>query len=186
MIAAGGAHTTHEVTHEALDPRSVSAAEVVFGGEVDLRDTITGPKGSTPTQASITGPIRVMNDNGAWKVTTLSYGGAPMTYYPEGIEQTVRHIHLSVAFLLSSGTQTTALIALRAESPGVTVSLRSVVVTTDIGSRQAGRGVFGPRTPAGLFVFRRTTSRPARLDVSFQKGDGTTVAFSLALGGQPL
>lgn len=185
-IASRGGTTDVEVSSEALTPGDVGAAAVTFTGEIDLRTAVTGPKGTTTSQDRITGPIRVVNDRGTWRVATFAFDGMPLVYYPEGATQTVSGLRLDVALVLSYIGDTIALVAVHPDNPGVTVTLQRLTLTTASGAKLTGSASFPAKSPTGLFTFSRTAERPTRLDATFQERNGPAVNFSLALPGQPL
>jgi hypothetical protein len=185
IVAGSGRTVAAEVSAEALTPISASASAVSFAGEVDVRRSVSGPKGSVPTSDRLTAPIEVVRQGQAWKVKSLSFDGAALEYYPEGVEQTVQGIHLSLAFLLSNATSTNAVVSIYAEAPNLTVNLERVSLATASNTTHAGRAFFAHGVRAGLLGFPRVADRPARLDATFRESNGSTVSFSLALAGQP-
>lgn len=182
IVASGGSRVSAEVTSSKLTPPRVEPTVVTFDGEVDVRTTVSGPKGTTPTQDRITGPVQVRNDAGTWKVANFTYDGAPLVYYPEGAEQTVNGVHLVVAFLLSNAATTNAVVRVYADSPNRTAVLQRVTLITASGATHDGRAFFGRGVPAGVVGFPRVDDRPARLDATFQSSAGL-LTFSLPLPG---
>lgn len=183
IVASGGSTVSAQVTNETLTPARVEPAAVSFDGDVDVRTSISGPKGATPTQDRITGPLEVRNDGGSWKVASFVYDGAPLVYYPEGAEQTVNGVHLVVAFLLFNAASTNAVVRLYGDSPNRTVVVQSVSLTTTSGATVNGRAFFGRGVPAGVLGFPRVTDRPTRLDVRLLSA-GSTLTFSVPLRGE--
>ena len=184
-IVSRGGNTALQVTNETLAPTTVTATVVRFTGEIDVRSTVTGPKGTAPSQDRITGPIVVVGDGGTWKLATLTFDGKPIVYYPEGSTQTVSGLHLTVVSILSYVGDTTALVDVHADTANASVTWERLSLTTGNGSTISGSAVFPTHSPTGLFRFARTNDRPAHLDATFQQHNGPTVTFSLTLPGQP-
>jgi hypothetical protein len=183
VIAAGGASRSMSVVHERLSATRAGPSRVTFDGEIDLRVTISGHSPFTSVER-ITGPVQVVRRHG-WKVERFTFDGRPLVYYPEGTRQTVRGIHLAVAFVLSYATSSSVVVGVQSSHPNLTVYLRRVRMQSSSGSTAPGRAFFGHGLRTGLLGFARLKGRPTHLTITFGERDGSKEVFSLALPGRP-
>jgi len=181
IIRARGGSNSTAVARESITPRRVAPGAVEFAGEINLTNTVTGPKGSAPTYDRLDGPIRVVEQNGRWRLANFEFDGRPIVYYPEGLQDTVDGIHLTVGFLLSYSDVTVALVSLSADAPNTTITITGVSLTLASGTREAGGAQFARDVPTGMLGFRQVTAAPTRLDVSARLNNGTTITLSVSL-----
>ncbi|MHB8440363.1 MAG: hypothetical protein ACYDD4_14570 [Acidimicrobiales bacterium] len=177
-----GATTTMTLGPSSLTP-TVDAPQntVTFTGSVTITTTVTGSRGSSTSPSTISGPLTVVDNAGAYRVTGFSYDGAPLVAWPESASQTVNGLVVSVGFVLSYGNTTAALISVGQETGSVSVQLQSTTLDTN-GSSSSGVGDFtGPPQPAGLLRFARISGSPTRLIVDFTTTTGQADDFDLPL-----
>ncbi len=184
IVRSRGGTVSTEITRDELRPVQVNNSQVTFAGELETQETITGPGGKQIRRHKFAGPVRVLRQARAWKVSDLTYNDAALVYYPQGREQTVSGVSLNVSGVLSWGHRTTVLVDLRAEDPNVLVDIQRLVLTSESETTRSGKTGFSRDFPAALLNFDRLPDGPDRLDVTLRKRPDTTVQFSLDLKGQ--
>ncbi len=183
---ARGGTTTVAVTSESVSPSSVSAGAVTLSGTVQLRTEVKGSQGDQVSTSTLSGPIQLISVHGAWQVSDFRYDGAPMAFTPEGAQQTQGQVTLSVAFVLSYGQATAALVGLGAASGSASIALQQTSLVTQNGASETGQGIFTSTSrPTGVFTYARAGAVPTRLLASFKDSSSRPVNFDVALAGKP-
>jgi hypothetical protein len=183
--AASGGSTATTLGPESFAATTASPTEVVFSGSVTVADTVSGPKGTTRSQAVVSGPVVVRRLGATFRVATFDYDGAPMVEVPEGATSVQGSVALTVGSVLSYGQTTAALVGLAARSGHLDLVLERAELVTTAGS-EAGQGEFTPAAePVGFLRFARTSGLPEILDATFRTGSGGTLRFSVRLDGRP-
>jgi hypothetical protein len=184
--AASGATTRTKLQDEAFRPQTVTPTAVVFAGSVGLTTEIQGPKGSQKSVSAISGPVTVALAAGTWRVKDFAYDGKRMVYEAEYATDTQAAVQLHVGLVLSYANTTTAVVALTTQSQSVGLTFTNATLTTSAGtSPSTGSGFTKGAQPTGFISFARTDAVPTRLVASFRQADGSAVAFTVALSGQP-
>jgi hypothetical protein len=184
-FTADGASTSTTIGSESLSPSTVSAQEVDFSAQVVLDHTLSGPKGTTSSQDTIAGPVKVVSRSGSWQVEDLTYDGQALVLYTEGSSATVNGVTLVVAFVESLGNATVALVKLTASGP-LPLDIDKVALTLASGAQITGTAQFGKAMSVGELDFARIPGAPALLDVTVRRGPGATpFDLQIALQGQP-
>jgi hypothetical protein len=180
-IHAEGGTTSRQMVRNDLSATKVTATSVMFSGEADLRETISGQGTHASTLSRLTA-VQVVNIRGSWQVQDFLLDGQPMTYYPESATETVRNVHLTIAFVLTSTQGTDALVSLSG-STNSTLYLDQLTLTTSSRQSHSGKAYFTHETTTGIFTFDRATGSPTRLVANFHEKDGTPVNFTINLTG---
>ena len=181
--AAKGATTTVQVANEALSVASSSTTSVTFNGSLTLEGTVSGAKGSQHSTDTLGGPVSVVFTEGAWRVSTFIYDGAVVRAFTERATQVISGLHFTVAFVLTYGTSTVALVGLAADSGHVGLALQTARLTSASGTTSGTGDFTTDPSPSGIIRFPRTDARPSHLDATFRRADGGMVSFSLTLKG---
>jgi hypothetical protein len=168
-LSADGTSTTTTVGSESLSATAVSADEVDFSGNVVLDHTLSGSSGSTKSQDTMAGPIKVLLHSGSWQVENLTYDNQPLVLYTQGASSTVNGVTLVVAFVESLGNATVALVKLTASGP-LPVDIEKVTMTLGSGQQVTGAAQFGKGMSVGELDFARIAGAPAQLDVTVKRG----------------
>jgi hypothetical protein len=149
-----------------------------------LDTSISGSKGSGTYADTISGPVTVVDESGAWKVTSFTYDNQPLQYWPQTASQTVNGLHVVVGYVVSYGNVTAALVTLTQLTGSGSVQLLRCTVRSGTGGAAAtdGTGDFtAPPTPTGVLRFSRIASDPTDLVLAFSSAGGQTDDFDLAL-----
>lgn len=181
-FTADGANTTTTVGSESLTTASVTADEVDFSGSVVLDHTLSGPSGSTKSEDSLAGPIKVVLHSGTWQVENLIYDGQPLVLYNQGASTTLNGVTLVVAFVESLGNATVDLVKLTATG-SLPVDIEKATMTLGSGQEVTGTAQFGKGMSVGELDFARIAGVPSRLDVTVKRGSGAT-PFDLSIALQ--
>jgi hypothetical protein len=169
---------------ERSPQESHTPMQVSLTGTVGFTTSSSSSGRNTNSNQTITGPIQVVDQHGAWRVVTFTYDGQPLLYYPEGVQVTESGINLRVAFILSDAGASNALVGVYANSSYRSVTIDAVTLQTESGNSEQGQALFAHGDPTGLLGFARTASRPTRLTVTFRTASGSTIVLSSLLPGQ--
>lgn len=181
-FTADGASTTTTVGSESLTTAAVAADEVDYSGSVVLDHTLSGPSGSTKSEDSLSGPIKVVLHSGSWQVENLTYDGQPLVFYNQGASTTLNGVTLVVAFVESLGNATVDLIKLTASGP-LPLDIEKVTMSLGSGQQVTGTAQFGKGMSVGELDFARIAGVPSHLDVTVKRGPGAT-PFDLSIAVQ--
>lgn len=183
-FTADGASATTTVGSESLTMAAVTADEVDLSGSVVLDHTLSGPSGSTKSDDSLAGPIKVVLNSGSWQVENLTYDGQPLVLYNQGASTTLNGVTLVVAFVESLGNATVDLVKLTASGP-LPVDIVKVTMTVGSGQQVTGTAQFGKGMSVGEVDFARIAGVPSHLDVTVKGGPGATpFDLSMVLQGE--
>lgn len=184
VTSRGGTDQT-QVTGNSLTASQIGPGAVSFAGSVELTSTVTGPTASVPTHDVINGPLQVVDQGGMWRVSTFTFDGQPLVYYPQGVQDSADGVILTVGFVLANANATVALVGLHAASSSTTIDVESVVLTLADGTSEQGTANFGRGVPAGEVAFKRMTEAPSHFDMIIRTSSGSTADLSVGLHGVP-
>ncbi|HZU80406.1 MAG TPA: hypothetical protein VE991_10870 [Acidimicrobiales bacterium] len=173
-----GATTTVTMGPSSLTPSGVSGPVVTFSGQVSLMTTVSGPKGNGSYTDTISGPLTVSNASGIYRVLSFTYDGAPMALRTVSKGLTVSGLEVTLAYVVSYGTLSVALIGLAQPSGSSSVTLQSATLSAGSQS-ESGTGDFtGPPTPVGVLRFARAAGQPSGLALQFTSSTGQSRSYS--------
>lgn len=175
--ARRGATTTNEVTVEEpprVEERSEEAASVAV--KANIRSTVTGERGTLPSDAAIEGPVSLRRVDGSWRITDLLYAGRPLggEHFALNVSQVRERIRLEVHTVLSYKRITAALIRFVNESGGgVPLTIRRAVLTAADGGELEPRQVaVDARDRPTIFIgFAYSPERPQALALEVERED---------------
>ncbi|HUY64756.1 MAG TPA: hypothetical protein VMV14_09620 [Acidimicrobiales bacterium] len=177
----GGTPTVTSNQSTLAPSAGTGTSTVTFSGSVTLTTTVSGSSAPGTYSYSLSGPLTVVDENGAWRVTNLQYDNASVQEWPESASGEVNGLYVQVGFVLSYGTTTTALITMALRSGNASVQLQNCTLTAG-GSGANGVSDFtGPPQPTGLLRFPRIKASPTSLALHFTSSTGQNDDFSLAL-----
>jgi hypothetical protein len=161
-----------------------SASVVTLVGSLTITTTVSGPKGSGSSTDTLSGPVTVRDEQGAWKVAAAAYDGKPLVEWQEDTGQTVGGLAVQVGYVVSYGNVTAALVTLYSASGSQSVSFQAASLVTTAGNESGVADFTTTGNPTGVVRFARTDARPSELDMSFKNASGQTVVFVIDLPGQ--
>jgi len=181
-----GGTTSVSLADDSFDAGSGDDSHVVFNGSAHLVSKVSGSKGDNSSTDAITGPVDVLHRDGVWRVSTFTYDDHPMVFVPEQASADEQGLQLSVAYVLSYGTATAAVVAVSANTEHAVTAMKSAFLTTAAGRSDNGRSYFTTdEHPVGFITWPRTDARPTHLDATFLRQGQAPTTFSIALTGSP-
>ncbi len=184
--ARRGATTTNEVTVEeppSVEERDEEGARLAV--KANIRSTVTGERGTLPSDAAVEGPVALRRIDGTWRLADLVYSGRPLgpEHFPLDANQVREGIRLEIQSVLSYKRITSALIRFVNEAGGgVPLTIRHAVLTAADGQEHEPRqvGVDSRDTPTVFIGFAYAPERPQALTVEVEREDtGATWTYDV-------